>query len=105
MRPGRRPYKAAICLTLTPKSVLASREASIQSTAICVLGEKGKIVTEARVASAPESLVAFMRELPHGIAAVGLEAGPLPGTDRASRVATASLFHACRRHYPGGADR
>ena len=39
--------------------------------------KKGKIVTEARVASAPESLVAFMRELPHGIAAVGLEAGPL----------------------------
>ena len=26
-------------------------------------------------------------------------------TDRASRVATASLFHACRRQYPGGADR
>ena len=26
-------------------------------------------------------------------------------TDRASRVATAPLFHACRRHYPGGAGR
>ena len=24
------------------------------------------------------------------------------GTDRASRVATLSIFHACRRHYPGG---
>ena len=24
------------------------------------------------------------------------------GTDRASRVATPSIFHACRRHYPGG---
>ena len=23
-------------------------------------------------------------------------------TDRASRVATSSLFHTCRRHYPGG---
>ena len=23
-------------------------------------------------------------------------------TDRASRVATSSIFHACRRHYPGG---
>ena len=52
-------------------------DVSLASTAICVLGEKGKIVTEARVASAPESLVAFMRELPHGIAAIGLEAGPL----------------------------
>ena len=52
-------------------------DVSLTSTAICVLGEKGKIVTEAQVASAPEALVAFMRTLPHGIAAVGLEAGPL----------------------------
>ena len=52
-------------------------DVSLASTAIWVLGEKGKIVTEARVASAPESLVSFMRELPHGIAAIGLEAGPL----------------------------
>ena len=84
-------YKTAICLPVTPKSVLAFREASIQndmdvfigldvslaSTAICVLGEKGKIVTEAQVASTPESLVVFMHKLPHGIAAIGLEAGPL----------------------------
>ena len=52
-------------------------DVSLASTAICVLGEKGKIVTEARVASAHETLVAFMRELPHGLAATGLEAGPL----------------------------
>ncbi len=52
-------------------------DVSLASTAICVLGEKGKIVTEAQVASAPESLVAFVSELPHGIAAIGLEAGPL----------------------------
>ena len=52
-------------------------DVSLARTAICVLGEKGKVVTEARVASTPESLVAFMRELPHGFAAIGLEAGPL----------------------------
>ncbi len=52
-------------------------DVSLASTAICVLGEKGKLVTEARVASAPESLVSFMRELPYRIAAIGLEAGPL----------------------------
>ena len=52
-------------------------DVSLASTAVCVLGEKGKVVTEARVASAPESLVSFMRELPYGIAAIGLEAGPL----------------------------
>ena len=52
-------------------------DVSLASMAICVLGEKGKIVTEAQVASAPDSLVAFMHELPHGIAVIGLEAGPL----------------------------
>ena len=57
--------------------VFVGLDVSLASTAICVLGEKGKILGEAQVASAPESLVAFMRKLPHGIAATGLEAGPL----------------------------
>ena len=52
-------------------------DVSLATTAICVLGEKGKIVTEEQVASEPDSLVAFMNELPHEIAAIGLEAGPL----------------------------
>ena len=39
--------------------VFIGLDVSLASTAICVLGEKGKIVTEAQVASAPESLVAF----------------------------------------------
>ena len=43
---------------------------SLASTAICVLGERGKMVTEALVASAPGSLVSFMRELPQGISAL-----------------------------------
>ena len=30
-------------------------DVSLASTAICVLGEKGEIVTEAQVASAPDS--------------------------------------------------
>ena len=50
---------------------------SLESTAVCVLDEKGRIVIEVQVASAPDSLVSFLRELPHGIAAIGLEAGPL----------------------------
>ena len=52
-------------------------DVSLASTAVCVLDEKGKIVTEAQVASTPEALNSFMRELPHEIAAIGLEAGPL----------------------------
>ena len=52
-------------------------DVSLASTAVCVLGGKGKVVTEAQVASAPDSLTSFLRELPHAIAAIGLEAGPL----------------------------
>ena len=52
-------------------------DVSLESTAVCVLDEKGRIVIEVQVASAPDSLVSFLRELPHGIAAIGLEAGPL----------------------------
>ena len=52
-------------------------DVSLASTAVCVLDEKGKIATEAQVASTPEALVSFMAKLEHEIAAVGLEAGPL----------------------------
>ena len=57
--------------------VFVGVDVSLASTAICVLGEKGKIVSEARVASAAKPLVAFMHKPPYGIAAIGLEAGPL----------------------------
>ena len=52
-------------------------DVSLASTTICVIGEKGKIVTEVQIASTPEALVAFMGKLEHEIAAIGLEAGPL----------------------------
>ena len=52
-------------------------DVSLTSTAICVLDEKGKIVTEAQVASTPEALVSYMAKVPHEVAAIGLEAGPL----------------------------
>ena len=52
-------------------------DVSLASTAICVVGEKGKIVTEARVASTAEAVIAFLRALPPGNAVIGLEAGPL----------------------------
>ena len=35
----------------------------------------------------------------------GLSVGAYVVTGRASRVASTPLFHACRRHYPGGAGR
>ena len=52
-------------------------DVSLASTAVCVLGEKGGIVTEASVASTPDALISFMHKLPFGIVSIGLEAGPL----------------------------
>ncbi len=43
------------------------------STAICILSEKGEIAREMQVAGETETLVTFMRDLPHGIDDIGLE--------------------------------
>ena len=58
-------------------AVYIGLDVSLASTTICVIGDKGKIVTEAQVASTPDALVAFMGKLEHEIAVIGLEAGPL----------------------------
>ena len=58
-------------------NVYIGLDVSLASAAVCVLDEKGKIATEAQVASTPEALVSFMAKLEHEIAAIGLEAGPL----------------------------
>ena len=58
-------------------NVYIGLDVSLASTAVCVLDEKGKIVTEAQVASTSEALISFMGKLPQEIAAIGLEAGPL----------------------------
>jgi transposase len=52
-------------------------DVSLASTAICVVTAHGKVVRETTVASEPEALVAFLRDLPGNAIVVGLEAGPL----------------------------
>lgn len=52
-------------------------DVSLASSAFCVLDEHGSILKRAQVASEPEAFVAFLRELPWPIEAIGLEAGPL----------------------------
>ncbi|MBB4023591.1 transposase [Confluentimicrobium naphthalenivorans] len=52
-------------------------DVSLASTAVCVLGERGKILKEADVISEPEALVSFFKDLPYAITGIGLEAGPL----------------------------
>jgi transposase len=46
----------------------------LEKTAICVIGEHGKIVTEAQAAGETEALTRWIKELDDTIAAVSLEA-------------------------------
>src|SRR3954453_23834981 len=52
----------------------AGLDVSLEETAICVVDEEGRIVREARVASEPEALVAFLRGLGLALERIGLEA-------------------------------
>src|SRR3954467_5395247 len=55
----------------------AGIDVSLERSSVCVVDGTGRIVREAKVASEPEALVAFLRRLGPPLARVGLEAGPL----------------------------
>src|SRR5918998_2038861 len=55
----------------------AGIDVSLTTSSVCVLDATGRIVREAKVASEPEALVAFLAGCGHHLARIGLEAGPL----------------------------
>jgi transposase len=55
----------------------AAIDVSLELSSVCVVDGTGKIVREAKVASEPEALVRFFRDLNLVLTRVGLEAGPL----------------------------
>jgi transposase len=55
----------------------AGIDVSLELSSVCVVDAQGKIVREAKVASEPESLIAFFASLGFAVKRVGLEAGPL----------------------------
>src|SRR4051794_32636743 len=55
----------------------AGIDVSLGRSSVCVGDATGKIVREAKIASEPDALVRFLRELGLPLARVGLEAGPL----------------------------
>lgn len=55
----------------------AGIDVSLEQSSVCVVDATGKIVREAKVASEPEALVRFFRELGIAVSRIGLEAGPL----------------------------
>ena len=50
---------------------------SLEQSSVCVVDAAGKIIREAKVASEPEDLIRFFRELGMQVIRIGLEAGPL----------------------------
>jgi transposase len=55
----------------------AGIDVSLESSSVCVVDMTGRIVREAKVASEPEALIAWLRGLGIELVRIGLEAGPL----------------------------
>ena len=55
----------------------AGIDVSLDSASVCIVDAQGKIVKEAKVASEPEALIAWLAAHGTPMARIGLEAGPL----------------------------
>src|SRR3954451_16316117 len=55
----------------------AGIDVALERSSVCVVDATGRIVREAKVASEPEALVGFVRQLGVAVTRIGLEAGPL----------------------------
>jgi transposase len=55
----------------------AGIDVSLELSSVCVVDGQGKMMKEAKVASEPEALVCFFKELGFSVKRIGLEAGPL----------------------------
>ncbi len=50
----------------------------MESTSMCLVEADGRVVREAKIASEPETLIAWFQAHGTPIARIGLEAGPTP---------------------------
>jgi transposase len=55
----------------------AGIDVSLETASLCVVDATGRIVREAKVASEPEILIGWFRDLGLAVTRIGLEAGPL----------------------------
>src|SRR5260370_34495157 len=61
----------------TTMEYYAGIDVSLESASLCVVDATGRIVREAKVASEPENLIGWFRDLGFAMTRIGLEAGPL----------------------------
>ena len=52
-------------------------DVSFASSLVCMLDEHGQVIKRGQIVSEPEAFIAFLRDLPWPVEAIGLEAGPL----------------------------
>jgi transposase len=52
-------------------------DVAVKETAVCIVDEEGRICREAKIATHPDDLIAFLRSGNWNIVRIGLEAGPL----------------------------
>ena len=55
----------------------AGIDVSLESSSLCVVDATGRVVREAKIASEPEALTTWLKNLGLEIVRIGLEAGPL----------------------------
>jgi transposase len=55
----------------------AGIDVSLELSSVCIVDATGRIIREAKVASEPDALIAWLRELGLALTRIGLEAGPL----------------------------
>jgi transposase len=55
----------------------AGIDVSLKESCVCVLDARGKVIREAKVASEPDALIGWFKQLELAMALIGLEAGPL----------------------------
>ena len=84
----------------------AGIDVSLERSSVCGVDSTGRIVREAKVASEPEALVGFFRQLGLPLTRVGLEAGPLSQwlIWGIARQASLDLLHSHTRDSDGGRE-